>query len=441
MLRMLRHHKVRTLQVVLILLGCMALHACSGPEAEEPSSNGAATATSGLNGQPTATTATDGTPEPTLPSTATAASATPPTTVVELDGLSVALEEAGSGFSQPAFVTHAGDGSGRTFVIEKTGALRLLDGTPYLDISERVLYFDLLTVEHELGLLGLAFHPQFAENGYFYVHYTDLNQDHVVSRFTEDANGFVDPAGEQILLTYDQPEVNFVGGTLVFGIDGYLYIAMGAGTSVDADQVVAQELDNLWGKLLRIDVDNGEPYAIPPDNPFIDKPDARPEVWAYGLRNPWRFAFDSATNDLYIGGPGEFQREWVHFVAGGDATGLNFGWPILEGSQCWEESPLECDTAGLELPILEYPRADGNCVIIGGLVYRGQTAPALNGAYLYGDYCTGRIWAAARDDSGTWQSVELLDTELLITSFGDDESGDVYVCDGLSGNVYRIIDG
>lgn len=437
MLRDFWRREVCILPAVIVLLAGVYLVACSGPEVEEPTREAIPTATSGLDGQPPATATADA-PAAT-PTTTSSTNAPTPPAVVDLDALPIALEEAGGGFSQPAFVTHAGDGSGRTFVIEKTGAIRLLDGTPYLDISDRVLFYDLLTVEHELGLLGLAFHPQFADNGYFYVHYTDLNQDHVVSRFTEAANGAADPNSEQILLTYDQPEVNFVGGTLEFGVAGYLYIAMGTGTSVDADQVISQELDNLWGKLLRIDVDTGEPYAIPPDNPFVDTPGARPEIWAYGLRNPWRFAFDPATNDLYIGGPGEFLREWVHFVEGGDAAGLNFGWPILEGSQCWEESPLDCDTAGLELPILEYPRADGNCVVIGGLVYRGQAVPELNGAYLYGDYCSGRIWAAARDATGDWRSVEALDTELLITSFGVDESGAVYVCDGLSGNVYRIV--
>jgi glucose/arabinose dehydrogenase len=428
-----------------------AIIACSGPERDASESTAAATGapdeditprpletpTAGATASPSA--ADEATAAPADSATATApppASTTPP---VDLDALSAGVELAGGGFSQPDLVTHAGDDSGRTFVLEKTGSIRLLNGTRYLDISDRVLYYDLLTTEHELGLVGLAFHPQFSENGYFYVHYTDLNQDHAISRFTEGPNGLADPASERILLTYDQPEVNFVGGTLAFGIDGFLYIAMGTGTSIDTDQAVAQELDNLWGKLLRIDVDNGDPYAIPSDNPFVDIPDARPEVWAYGLRNPWRFDFDPLTNDLYIGGPGEFAREWVHFVEGGAAAGLNFGWPIIEGSQCWEESPLACDTAGLELPILEYARDDGNCVVIGGLVYRGDAMPTLLGAYLYGDYCSGRIWAAARDADGTWRSVELLDTNMLITSFGRDEQGEAYVCDGLNGNVYRIV--
>jgi hypothetical protein len=324
-------------------------------------------------------------------------------------------------------------------VLQKTGSISLLDGTTYLDISGQVLFYGLVTEQHELGLLGLAFHPEFESNGYFYVHYTDHNQDHVISRFVEGPNGFADPASEKILLTYDQPDINFVGGMLDFGTDGYLYIGMGTGTSVDSDQVVSQELDNLYGKILRIDVDGGDPYGIPPDNPFVGVDGARAEVWAYGLRNPWRFAFDRVTNDLYIGGPGEFQREWVNFVPGGDAGGLNFGWPIIEGNQCWEAAVLPCDTSGLELPIIVYPRGDGNCVIIGGYPFRGPSQPDLGGAYFYGDYCSGRIWAAARDAEGAWNSLEVLDTSMLITSFGEDEAGELYVTDGLRGAVFHII--
>jgi glucose/arabinose dehydrogenase len=377
----------------------------------------------------------DRTPGTTRP-TATTVEAPP----VDLGSVSIGLELAGSGFDQPVQVVPAGDGSGRAFVLEKTGGIRLLDGSPYLDIRDRVLFYDLLTVQHELGLVGLAFHPHFASNRYFYVHYTDRNQDHVISRFTEGPDGRADRNSEKILLTFPQPEVNFVGGTLEFGRDGYLYIATGTGTADDPSQVVAQQLDNLWGKILRIDVDNGDPYGIPADNPFVGEPNARGEIWAYGLRNPWRFSWDALTNDLYIGGPGEFAWEWINFVPGGDAGGLNFGWPILEGPECWEFSTLPCDPTGLEQPILWYEHGTNqNCVVIGGLVVRSSpTAPGAEGVYLYGDYCSGRIWGAARDDAGNWVSRELLDTNMLITSFGIDERNDVYVCDGLTGNVYRI---
>jgi glucose/arabinose dehydrogenase len=362
-----------------------------------------------------------------------------PTAPVQLERIELGLEQVGSGFDQPVFVTHAGDGSGRTFVLEKTGSVRLLDGSLYLDITDQVLFYDLLTEQHELGLLGLAFHPDFASNGWVFVHYIDHNQDHVVSRFTEGPDGVADPASEVVLFVYPQPDYNFAGGMLAFGPDGDLYIGMGTGTPDDPAQVVAQQTDNLFGKILRIDVTEIEPYGVPGDNPFVGQEGARPEIWAYGLRNPWRFAFDRATNDLYIGGPGEFRQEWVHFVPGGDANGLNFGWPILEGNECWEAAVMPCETEGLEMPILTYPYAvEGNCVIIGGTVYRGPSFPVLDGVYFYGDYCSGRIWGAGRDAAGAWQTTELLDTEMLVTSFGEDEAGDVYVCDGLTGAVYRL---
>jgi glucose/arabinose dehydrogenase len=462
---------------MLLLLVLPILAACSGPsdrEGVDPTATGSNTAEQtptdiviGPN-QPTATTddiatttpATDATTPvsgaetpsvaptegPVQPSATNQPDAPTPTTqtqaqtVVDLNSFSLGLEQAGSGFDQPVLVTHAGDGSGRTFVLEKTGAIRLLDGAVYMDISDRVLAYALLSNEHELGLLGLAFHPDYETNRTFFVHYTDQNQDHVVSRFTEGENGLGDPASERILFTYDQPDVNFVGGTVAFGTDGYLYIAMGTGTSVDADQGVSQDLSTLWGKILRIDVNSGDPYGIPADNPFVNTDGARPEVWAYGLRNPWRFDFDPANNDLYIGGPGEFGDEWINFVPGGNAGGLNFGWPMLEGDDCWAESPLPCTTDGVTLPIVSWPlREEGGCVVIGGVVIRGPGAPAAQGAYLYGDYCSGRIWSTGRDANGAWQTREMLDSDMLITSFGKDEQGNPYVTDGNGGVVYRIV--
>ncbi|HUG13912.1 MAG TPA: PQQ-dependent sugar dehydrogenase [Thermomicrobiales bacterium] len=358
---------------------------------------------------------------------------------VRLDRIQLALDEVGTGFDQPVFVTHAGDSSGRVFVLEKTGAIRLLDGALYLDISDRVLFYELLSNEHELGLLGLAFHPDFETNRYFFAHYIDKSQNHVISRFEEGPGGVADPASELIMFTYPQPDINFAGGMLAFGTDGFLYIGLGTATPDDPSQVVAQQLDNFYGKILRIAAGDFEPYGIPGDNPFVGVEGARPEVWAYGLRNPWRFSFDRQTNDLYIGGPGEFRKEWINFTAGGDAGGLNFGWPIIEGDECWEFSPLPCDLSGLELPIISYDTyGDGNCVVIGGFVYRGSQHPSLDGVYLYGDYCSGRIWGAGRDDDGVWQTRELLDTDLLITSFGEDEAGELYVTGGFNGAIYRV---
>ncbi|MBI3978206.1 MAG: PQQ-dependent sugar dehydrogenase, partial [Chloroflexi bacterium] len=348
------------------------------------------------------------------------------------------VERVADGFTQPLFVGHAGDGSGRIFVVEKTGRIRLADGTIFLDLGDRVTAPPLFSYEREQGLLGLAFHPRFAANGFFYVHYNDRRGDHVVSRLSVGPDGRGDPKSEKVLLTQRQPETNFNGGMLAFGPDGYLYIGLGTGGASVNLQANAQDLGTLLGKILRIDVDGGDPYAIPPDNPFRRQPGARPEVWAYGLRNPWRFAFDRATGDLYIGGPGEFKREWVHFVPAGTPGGRNFGWPILEGSICWRVAT--CDRRGLELPVVEYPTYEGgNCVVIGGSIYRGRQYPLLRGAYLYGDFCTGRIWAAARNAAGAWSTTELFRLSGLISSFGEDEAGELYVADIHNGAVYRLV--
>lgn len=384
-----------------------------------------------------ATVAAGETPRPT--ETATVTPSPTPGAPYDPNAVTISFEQVGSGFDQPDLITNAGDGSGRIFVLEKTGTIRLLDGTIYLDLRDRVLAYSLLTTEHELGLVGLAFHPNFETNRQLYVHYTNLNQDHVVSRFTEGANGLADPGSEKVLFTYDQPDVNFVGGTLVFGSDGYLYIAMGTGTSDDPSQIVAQQLDNLWGKILRIDVDNGDPYGIPADNPFVGVEGARGEIWAYGLRNPWRIAFDRATGDLYIGSPGEFQREWINVQLAGTPAGRNYGWPMFEGGQCWESWTGPCDPAGIEMPVMTYERGDQNCVIIGGNVYRGVASPLLNGAYFFGDYCSGRIWTLHRDAAGAWTMTEVQDTSMLVGSFGEDEAGEVYVADINGGVIYRIV--
>ena len=448
------------------------LSACSGPESGEDARTTATTtietAVSGetpntseseatstgttapiINtpGVPTETASPDQPTAPTLPTPTATTVLTPtpgpsptPEPPIDLESIELSVELAGSGFDQPVLLTHAGDGSGRRFILEKTGSIRLLDGSMYLDITDQVLFYDVRTTEHELGLLGLAFHPDFETNRQFFIHYTDRNQDHIVARYTEGADGRADPNSAQILLTYPQPDINFVGGTLAFGPDGYLYIGLGTGTSSDPDQIVAQQLDNLWGKILRIDVDNGDPYGIPADNPFVGVEGARGEIWAYGLRNPWRFSFDSANGDLYIGGPGEFQREWINYQAAATPSGRNYGWPILEGGQCWELWTGECTTEGFEEPIYWRPTYEnGNCVILGGSVYRGQQSPVLNGVYLFSDYCSGRIWGLGRDATGTWQSAELYDLPGLVSSFGEDESGEVYIFEIEDGNIYRIV--
>lgn len=462
-------------RLALVGLVALAIVACSGPE--RSNEGGAivpaeATATSGISPATatappqetpedvTATTSPDGrptsvserpTPQPsatTAPARATATAIPPetataaPVTVFDPSRVSLSVEVAASGFTHPDFITHAGDGSGRIFVAEKIGRVRLLDGTPFLDISDRVLSPEVPSPDQEMGLIGVAFHPDFETNGYLYIHYINLDQDHVIARFT--ANGdAADPASEKVLLTHPQPETNFNGGMLEFGPDGYLYIGFGTGGQSMYLHEGAQDLGTWLSKILRIDVDGGDPYAIPPDNPFVSTPGALPEIWAYGLRNPFRFAFDPATGEMYIASPGQFQREWLNVQPAGSEGGENYGWPMFEGSDCWNLWPGECDPTGVE-PVV-YERAtygDGNCALIGGYVYRGTQFPLLQGAYLMGDYCSGRIWTLGRDEAGEWVSAEMLQIPgALIGSFGVDEAGEVYVADIMNGVVYRILAG
>jgi glucose/arabinose dehydrogenase len=364
-----------------------------------------------------------------------------PEAVFDPAGANPSFEQVGSGFQQPVFVTHAGDGSGTIYVLEKVGALRRLDGSLVLDIRNQVVQTGVFGYEHEQGMLGVAFHPAFAANGFIYVHYNDLDGNHVISRFTVGGNGIAEPASEFVLMAFHQPEVNFQGGMLEFGADGYLYVGIGTGGAAVELQFLAQDLDSLYGKILRIDVDGGDPYAIPPDNPFVGTEGALNEIWAYGLRNPWRFSFDRANGDLYIGGPGQFTEEWIDFQPGTLPAGENFGWPIFEGTQCWEDWNGPCDPSGLRMPILTYPTyQNGNCVVIGGYVHRGLQDSALNGAYFFGDFCSGNVWTGWRDTSGAWQKELVFQIPGLISSFGEDESGALYICDINNGLIYRIVD-
>jgi glucose/arabinose dehydrogenase len=259
-----------------------------------------------------------------------------------------------------------------------------------------------------------------------------------VSRFFSLPDSRGDPAGEQVLFTLPQPETNFVGGMLTFGPDGYLYIGLGTGGTLTSYQFLAQDPYSYYGKILRIDVDSGEPYAIPPDNPFVNG-GGLPEVWVLGLRNPWRFSFDRATGDLYIGAPGQGQREWIEYLPAGSQAGVTLRWPWLEGSICWVNAP-GCDLSAFPVPIVEYQTySNGGCAIIGGYVSRGTEFPALQGAYLYGDYCGGQVYAAGRDAGGVRRTTELLRIDGFISSFGEDEAGNLYVCDIGGGRVYRLV--
>jgi len=319
------------------------------------------------------------------------------------------------------------DGSGRLFVIEKSGRIRIIDNnqlleTPFLDITDRVG-----SNGNEQGLLGLAFHPRYQENGRFFVNYTDTSGgDTVIARFQVSSDPNVaDPNSEAQLLGVDQPFANHNGGVLAFGPDAYLYAGLGDGGSQGDPNGNAQNTGVLLGKILRIDVDSAEPYAIPSDNPFGN------EVWAYGFRNPWRFSFDQATGDLYIGDVGQNQWEEIDFLPAGSPGGANFGWDHREGAHDYEGGGPE----GMIDPVAEYSHPEGGCSVTGGYVYRGSM-PEWQGIYLYGDYCTGIIWGLIQTDGG-WQTQLLFDVDVTITSFGQDKQGEIYLISD-NGGIFRL---
>lgn len=339
-----------------------------------------------------------------------------------------------TGFNQPVNIAHAGDGSGRLFVVERAGVIKLVSNgsvsaTPFLDISGLVQ-----STGGEQGLLGIAFPPGFSTKQYFYVNYTGLSGvtgDTVVARYPVSVDpDLADPAGGVTILTQAQPFANHNGGHLVFGPDGFLYLALGDGGSGGDPFNNAQNLAVLLGKILRIDVESGvSPYAIPAGNPFGS------EIWAYGLRNPWRFSFDRGSGDLYIADVGQNQFEEVNFQPAASSGGENYGWNIMEGMHCFTDPA--CSQAGLTLPVAEYDHLSGDCSVTGGFVYRGAQYPSLQGIYLYGDFCSGRIWGLRRNGL-VWENQLLLDTTLNISSFGEDEAGNLYVADMTAGVIYKI---
>jgi glucose/arabinose dehydrogenase len=302
----------------------------------------------------------------------------------------VGLQPVASGLERPVGIANAGDGSGRLFILEQVGRIRIVrDGellsSPFLDISGRVG-----SSASEQGLLGLAFHPGYAENGLFFVNYTDQQGDTVVARFSVSADpNRADPASEAQILTLPQPAGNHNGGHLAFGPDGYLYVGTGDGGGAGDQYGNGQNGGTLLGAMLRLDVDGAQPYLIPAGNPFVDNPAVRDEIWALGLRNPWRYSFDRLTGDLYIADVGQNQYEEVNYQPADAPGGLNYGWPIMEGMHCFP-ADRDCARAGLTQPVVEYQHAQG-CSVTGGYVYRGQEFPALTGIYLFGDFCSGRI--------------------------------------------------
>ena len=289
-------------------------------------------------------------------------------------------------------------------------------------------------------MLGLALHPGFAQNGRFFVNYTRAGDGAtVIASFRVSAanRDVADPASRSELLTIAQPFENHNGGALRFGPDGLLYIGMGDGGSANDPGNRAQDPQELLGKMLRIDVDGRQPYAIPPGNMFAPNGNGRPEIWAMGLRNPWRFSFDRVTGDLYIGDVGQDRTEEIDFLERSHASGANFGWRIFEGTRCTQLNPCPPGLQAFTMPVLTYDHDQG-CSITGGVVYRGRAVPVLQGRYVYADFCSGRMWTMSRDRDGRWQNEVLLDTGHKIATFGEDSAGEVYWADIGSGNIYRL---
>ncbi len=348
----------------------------------------------------------------------------------------VNLRSVVQGLERPVGVAHAGDGSGRLFIVQQGGEILVFDGSqllpaPFLDLSSSV------STGSEQGLLGLAFHPDYETNGFFYVNLTNVAGDTLILRFTVSADRNVaNPASVALVLGVDQPFANHNGGQLAFGPDGKLWIGLGDGGSAGDPGNRAQNGNTLLGKILRIDVDQGIPYGIPADNPFVANPAVLDEIWALGLRNPWRFSFDRLTGDLFIADVGQNDWEEVNFEPVTSGGGRNYGWRRMEGAHCFNPA-TNCNDGSLTLPVLEYSHSLG-CSITGGHRYRGTEMPEHFGKYFFGDYCSGRIWVGEENlQTGNWTRTELLDSDLSISTFGEDERGEIYVADH-DGALYRL---
>jgi hypothetical protein len=361
-------------------------------------------------------------------------SSQPPITEPPVDSVAARLEPVLTGLQMPLHLSAPG-GDPRLFVVEQRGVIHVarngqLLTTPFLDIRSKV------RSGGEQGLLSVAFHPAYASNGFFYVNYTDVNGDTRVERYHATPTADVADAGSaKLILAVDQPFSNHNGGHILFGPDGMLYIAMGDGGSGGDPQNNGQNRSTLLGDLLRINVDQGDPYAVPADNPFVNQTQARGEIWAWGLRNPWRIAFDRTDGMLYIADVGQNAWEEVNVVSA-TAKGLNFGWNVMEGAHCFSSS--SCSQSGLTLPVLEYGHSDG-CSITGGVVYRGNRIPALRGHYFYADYCRGWV-RSFRFSNGSASSRRSWEFGNIgsVTSFGEDAAGDLYVLSS-NGTVYRLV--
>ena len=412
--------------LVPLVLGAIVVACASQTASQTP---GSPAASSSPPASATASVSPDSTPSPSAPSAA-----------FDPTAITIALEPVVDGFDSPLAIANAGDASGRIFVAEQGGAIRIVrDGSlverPFLDISDRI------TSGGERGLLGLAFHPDFPTDPRVFVNYTDENGDTRVSSFTIDSSDpdRADPESEVRMVFVDQPYSNHNGGAIAFGQDGFLYIATGDGGSGGDPQGNGQSLETLLGKILRIDVDGTDGdrnYAVPADNPFADQTGAQPEIFTYGMRNPWRMSFDRATGDLWIGDVGQGAKEEVDVVRVG-TSGQNFGWNRMEGAQCFEPSD-GCEDPSLVLPITEYGRDLGS-TIIGGGVYRGSEQPGLVGGYVFADFGSGNVFVIDAAVNASTEPVLALESGANISGFGEDEAGELYATDLQSGELLRVV--
>ena len=354
----------------------------------------------------------------------------------------IGLTRVASGLRSPVAIATSPDGTGRVFVAEQGGRVRLvtsagLAAAPYVDITSRV------SSGGERGLLGIAFHPSFRTNGYFFLSYTDAEGDLRVSRFAANpARDAANPATEIGFMEIAHRDAgNHNGGQIAFAKDGLLYVSTGDGGGSGDPNGNAQNLGSSLGKILRVDINRASStkrYSIPSTNPFVGRSGARPEIWHYGLRNPWRFSFDRQYDNIAIADVGQGAREEINYTPRGQG-GINFGWDCREGTNdtSTQYGGTYCSGGRFTGPVSQYSTGGGRCAVIGGYVYRGaRYASVMNGVYLYGDYCSGEIWGLAKN-SGVWSSALLLDHTGNITSFGEDQAGELLMADA-AGNVYRI---
>ena len=357
-----------------------------------------------------------------------------PAAPINNTAVQVELQQVANGLIGPTAVVSANDGSGRLFILEQPGFIRIFQNGSiqaglFIDLEPQV------SSHSEQGLLGIAFHPNYQENGRVFLNYTNTEGNSVISEFkVQESNpNRLDSSSERVLLTVEQVDENHNGGQLAFGPDGFLYISLGDGGGAGDPLGNAQNLNSFLGKILRIDVDSAQAYSIPPNNPFVGQEGARSEIWAYGLRNPWRFSFDASTGRLFSADVGQNSAEEINIIEAGG----NYGWNIKEGEFCFSP-PSGCNEQGLQDPIYSYSHDEG-VAVIGGFVYRGENIPQLKGKYIFADYTGGKIWALTETLAGTWFREELATHNLFVSSFGEDEDGELFLTD-FQGGLYRIVE-